>query len=201
MNPPDRPTNAMAARSPRFSIATSDYHGTNIACLSAGGSGRNGTRNTARLPTASSACPIVFEYRKFEQNGAPEDNYGIWATADQKSRKSSLAEGPDTVAGSALNPLQAAGWRCYPTLPDGYWGTRAGKSAANMNFCCTYDEVRPVVSAYPRMVSAISTLASPVRIVTNGPKAVASGYAANRLPCDKPKEVFQSLFKETPAIR
>ena len=93
-----------------------DYHGTTIGCLSAGGQDE---RNAQYGPFAPGfvRVPHCLEYRSFEQDGAPQENYGVWA-ADQ-IEKVILAEGPETVGALCLEPVTAGGGVICP--PDGYW--------------------------------------------------------------------------------
>ncbi|KKL24311.1 hypothetical protein LCGC14_2416580, partial [marine sediment metagenome] len=93
-----------------------DYHGTTIGCLSAGGQDE---RNAQYGPFAPGfvRVPHCLEYRSFEQDGAPQENYGPWA-ADQ-IEKVILAEGPETVGALCLEPVTAGGGVICP--PDGYW--------------------------------------------------------------------------------
>ena len=55
-----------------------DYHGTTIGALSAGGQDE---RNAQYGPFAPGfvRVPHCLEYRRHEQDGAPVENYGVWA--------------------------------------------------------------------------------------------------------------------------
>ena len=100
-----------------------DYHGTTIGCLSAGGQDE---RNAQYGPFAPGfvRVPHCLEYRSFEQDGAPQENYGVWA-ADQ-IEKVILAEGPETVGALCLEPVTAGGGVICP--PD---DAQASTAAAN----------------------------------------------------------------------
>ena len=93
-----------------------DYHGTTIGCLSAGGQDE---RNAQYGPFAPGfvRVPHCLEYRAFEQEGAPQENYGEWAAS--QIEKVILAEGPETVGALCLEPVTAGGGVIVP--PEGYW--------------------------------------------------------------------------------
>ncbi len=93
-----------------------DYHGTTIGALSAGGQDE---RNALYGPFAPGfvKVPHCLEYRAFEQEGAPLENYGEWAA--EQIEKVILAEGPDPVGGLCLEPVTAGGGVITP--PEGYW--------------------------------------------------------------------------------
>ena len=93
-----------------------DYHGTTIACLSAGGQDERGAQYGPYTP-GFVRVPHCLEYRKHEQDGAPEQNYGEWC-ADQIEAVI-LREGPDTVGALCLEPVTAGGG--VIEAPDGYW--------------------------------------------------------------------------------
>lgn len=92
-----------------------DYHGTTIACLSAGGQDERGAQYGPYTP-GFVRVPHCLEYRAGDQ-GAPTENYGEWA-ADQIEQVI-LAEGPDTVGALCLEPVTAGGGVITP--PQGYW--------------------------------------------------------------------------------
>ena len=93
-----------------------DYHGTTIACLSAGGQDE---RNAQYGPYAPGfvRVPHCLAYRKHEQDGAPDENYGEWAA--NQIEEIILREGPDTVGALCLEPVTAGGGVIVP--PEGYW--------------------------------------------------------------------------------
>lgn len=92
-----------------------DYHGTTIACLSAGGQDERGAQYGPYTP-GFVRVPHCLEYRAAEQ-GAPVENYGEWA-ADQIEQVI-LQEGPDTIGALCLEPVTAGGGVITP--PEGYW--------------------------------------------------------------------------------
>jgi taurine-pyruvate aminotransferase len=163
-----------------------DYHGTTIACLSAGGQEE---RNAQYGPFTDGfvRVPHCLEYRKFEQDGAPEDNYGVWA-ADQ-IEKIILAEGPDTVGGLCLEPVTAGGGVITP--PDGYW-------ERVQEICRKYDvllHIDEVVCGIGRTGEWFGYQHFGVQpdMVTRA-KGVASGYAA--IACLVTTEEVFNLFKD-----
>jgi taurine-pyruvate aminotransferase len=93
-----------------------DYHGTTIGCLSAGGQDERNAQYGPFTP-GFVRVPHCLEYRKHEQDGAPVENYGVWAA--EQIEKVILAEGPDTVGGLCLEPVTAGGGVIAP--PEGYW--------------------------------------------------------------------------------
>ncbi|WP_417523016.1 aspartate aminotransferase family protein [Marinovum sp.] len=93
-----------------------DYHGTTISCLSAGGQDERGAQYGPYTP-GFVRVPHCLEYRRHQQEGAPEENYGEWAA--EQIEKIILAEGPDTVGGLCLEPVTAGGGVITP--PEGYW--------------------------------------------------------------------------------
>ena len=58
-----------------------DYHGSTIATMSAGGQDERNAQYGPFTP-GSCACPIASSIASIEQDGAPDENYGVWA-ADQ----------------------------------------------------------------------------------------------------------------------
>ena len=93
-----------------------DYHGSTIGAMSAGGQVE---RNMQYGPFSPDfiMVPHCLEYRKHEQEGAPDENYGLWAA--EQIEKVILREGPDTVGGLCLEPVTAGGGVITP--PTGYW--------------------------------------------------------------------------------
>lgn len=92
-----------------------DYHGTTIACLSAGGQEERNAQYGPYTP-GFVRVPHCLEYRAADQ-GAPVENYGLWA-ADQIEQVI-LREGPDTIGALCLEPVTAGGGVIVP--PGGYW--------------------------------------------------------------------------------
>lgn len=93
-----------------------DYHGTTISCLSAGGQDERGAQYGPYTP-GFVRVPHCLEYRRHQQDGAPEENYGEWAAG--QIEEIILREGPDTVGGLCLEPVTAGGGVITP--PEGYW--------------------------------------------------------------------------------
>jgi taurine-pyruvate aminotransferase len=93
-----------------------DYHGTTIATLSAGGQDERNAQYGPFTP-GFIRVPHCLEYRSHEQDGAPQENYGVWAA--NQIEKVILAEGPETVGGLCLEPVTAGGGVITP--PEGYW--------------------------------------------------------------------------------
>ncbi|BDY14653.1 MULTISPECIES: aspartate aminotransferase family protein [Sulfitobacter] len=163
-----------------------DYHGTTIACLSAGGQEE---RNAQYGPFTDGfvRVPHCLEYRKFEQDGAPEDNYGVWA-ADQ-IEKIILAEGPDTVGGLCLEPVTAGGGVITP--PDGYW-ERVQEICRKYDVLLHIDEVVCGIGRTGEWFGYQHFGIQPDMVTMA--KGVASGYAA--IACLVTTEEVFNLFKD-----
>ncbi len=166
-----------------------DYHGTTIACLSAGGQDERNAQYGPFTP-GFVRVPHCLEYRAFEQDGAPKENYGIWA-ADQ-IEKVILAEGPDTVGALCLEPVTAGGGVITP--PDGYWDRV-------QEICKKYDillHIDEVVCGVGRTGSWFGYQQYGVQpdMVTMA-KGVASGYAA--IACLVTTEAVFDMFKDDPS--
>ncbi|MGR3509282.1 MAG: aminotransferase family protein [Sulfitobacter sp.] len=166
-----------------------DYHGTTIACLSAGGQDE---RNAQYGPFTDGfvRVPHCLEYRKFEQDGAPEDNYGVWA-ADQ-IEKIILAEGPDTVGGLCLEPVTAGGGVITP--PDGYW-ERVQEICRKYDILLHIDEVVCGVGRTGEWFGYQHYGIQPDMVTMA--KGVASGYAA--IACLVTTEEVFNMFKDDAA--
>ncbi|MFC4671448.1 aspartate aminotransferase family protein [Seohaeicola nanhaiensis] len=147
-----------------------DYHGTTIGALSAGGQDE---RNAQYGPFAPGfvRVPHCLEYRAFEQDGAPKENYGVWA-ADQ-IEKVILAEGPDTVGSICLEPVTAGGGVITP--PDGYW-ERVQEICAKYGVLIHIDEVVCGVGRTGTWFGYQHYGIKPDMVTMA--KGVASGYAA-----------------------
>ncbi|MFT6675640.1 MAG: taurine-pyruvate aminotransferase [Sulfitobacter sp.] len=166
-----------------------DYHGTTIGCLSAGGQEE---RNAQYGPFADGfvRVPHCLEYRAFEQDGAPQENYGLWA-ADQ-IEKVILAEGPDTVGALCLEPVTAGGGVITP--PEGYWDRV-------QDICKKYDillHIDEVVCGVGRTGTWFGYQHYGIKpdMVTMA-KGVASGYAA--IACLVTTEEVFNMFKDDAA--
>ncbi|SFE31124.1 aminotransferase family protein [Roseivivax sediminis] len=162
-----------------------DYHGTTIGCLSAGGQDE---RNEQYGPFAPGfvRVPHCLEYRRHEQDGAPEDNYGEWA-ADQ-IEKVILAEGPDTVGALCLEPVTAGGGVIAP--PEGYW-PRVQEICRKYDILLHIDEVVCGVGRTGTWFGYQHYGVEPDMVTMA--KGVASGYAA--IACLVTTEGVFDLFK------
>ncbi|MCL4138030.1 UNVERIFIED_CONTAM: hypothetical protein GTU68_034148 [Idotea baltica] len=147
-----------------------DYHGTTIGCLSAGGQDERNAQYGPFTP-GFVRVPHCLEYRAFEQEGAPVENYGLWA-ADQ-IEAAILREGPDTVGSLCLEPVTAGGGVITP--PSGYW-ERVQEICEKYELLLHIDEV---VCGVGRTGSWFGYQHYGVKpdMVTMA-KGVASGYAA-----------------------
>lgn len=147
-----------------------DYHGTTISCLSAGGQDERNAQYGPFTP-GFVRVPHCLEYRAFEQDGAPVENYGLWA-ADQ-IEAAILREGPDTVGSLCLEPVTAGGGVITP--PSGYW-ERVQEICEKYELLLHIDEV---VCGVGRTGSWFGYQQYGVKpdMVTMA-KGVASGYAA-----------------------
>ncbi len=144
-----------------------DYHGTTIACLSAGGQQE---RNALYGPYTPGfiAVPHCLEYR----NQYPEaEDYGV--AAANAIEEVILREGPDEIGALCLEPITAGGGVIVP--PEGYW-------ARVEEICKKYDillHIDEVVCGIGRTGKWFGYQHYDVKpdIVTMA-KGVASGYAA-----------------------
>ena len=146
--------------------------------------------NAGLVGACGQPAPPCLEYRAFEQDGAPEENYGVWA-ADQ-IEKVILAEGPDTVGGLCLEPVTAGGGVITP--PDGYW-------ERVQEICKKYDvllHIDEVVCGVGRTGTWFGYQHYGIKpdMVTMA-KGVASGYAA--IACLVTTEEVFDMFKDDAA--
>lgn len=163
-----------------------DYHGSTLAAMSAGGQEE---RNAQYGPFAPGfvRVPHCLEYRKHEQEGAPEQNYGEWAAS--QIEEVILREGPETVGALCLEPVTAGGG--VIEAPSGYWDRV-------QEICKRYDvllHIDEVVCGVGRTGTWFGYQQYGIKpdIVTMA-KGVASGYAA--ISCMvTTEEVFQ-MFKD-----
>ncbi|WP_300444870.1 aminotransferase class III-fold pyridoxal phosphate-dependent enzyme [uncultured Mameliella sp.] len=163
-----------------------DYHGTTIACLSAGGQDERNAQYGPFTP-GFVRVPHCLEYRKHEQDGAPAENYGEWA-ADQIEQVI-LAEGPDTIGGLCLEPVTAGGG--VIPAPEGYW-------QKVQEICRKYDillHIDEVVCGVGRTGTWFGYQHYGIEpdFVTMA-KGVASGYAA--IACCVTSERVFDMFKD-----
>jgi taurine-pyruvate aminotransferase len=163
-----------------------DYHGTTIGCLSAGGQDE---RNAQYGPFAPGfvRVPHCLEYRSFEQEGAPQENYGPWA-ADQ-IEKVILAEGPETVGALCLEPVTAGGGVICP--PDGYW-ERVQEICRKYDILLHIDEVVCGVGRTGTWFGYQHYGIQPDMVTMA--KGVASGYAA--IACLVTTDAVFDMFKD-----
>ncbi len=163
-----------------------DYHGTTIGCLSAGGQDERNAQYGPFDP-AFIRVPHCLEYRKHEQDGAPEENYGLWAA--NEIEKVILREGPDTIGSLCLEPVTAGGGVITP--PEGYW-------ERVREICDQYDillHIDEVVCGVGRTGTWFGYQHYGIQpdIVTMA-KGVASGYAA--ISCCVTTEKVFDMFKD-----
>ncbi|WP_306132624.1 aminotransferase family protein [Roseivivax marinus] len=163
-----------------------DYHGTTIGALSAGGQDE---RNAQYGPFAPGfvRVPHCLEYRKHEQDGAPDENYGEWAA--NQIEDVILREGPDTVGALCLEPVTAGGGVICP--PEGYW-QRVQEICRKYDVLLHIDEVVCGVGRTGSEWFGYQHYGVKPDMVTMA-KGVASGYAAIAC-CVTTEEVFD-LFK------
>ncbi|UOA28519.1 aminotransferase class III-fold pyridoxal phosphate-dependent enzyme [Pseudosulfitobacter sp. DSM 107133] len=166
-----------------------DYHGTTIACLSAGGQDERNAQYGPFVP-GFVRVPHCLEYRAFEQDGAPQENYGTWA-ADQ-IEKVILAEGPDTVGALCLEPVTAGGGVITP--PDGYWD-RVQEICKKYDILLHIDEVVCGVGRTGTWFGYQHYGIQPDMVTMA--KGVASGYAA--IACLVTTEAVFDMFKDDPS--
>ncbi|SLN55385.1 aminotransferase family protein [Pseudooctadecabacter jejudonensis] len=163
-----------------------DYHGSTLATMSAGGQDE---RNAQYGPFAPDfiRVPHCMEYRKHEQDGAPDQNYGEWAAG--QIEEVILREGPDTVGALCLEPVTAGGGVITP--PEGYW-ERVQEICEKYDILLHIDEV---VCGMGRTGVWFGYQNYGVKpdIVTMA-KGVASGYAA--ISCCVTSEKVFELFKD-----
>lgn len=166
-----------------------DYHGSTIGTMSCGGQDE---RNAQYGPFAPDfiRVPHCLEYRKHEQEGAPDENYGEWAA--EQIEQVILREGPDTVGGLCLEPVTAGGGVITP--PKGYW-------EKVQEICRKYDillHIDEVVCGMGRTGTWFGYQHYGIQpdLVTMA-KGVASGYAA--IACCVTTERVFDMFKDDAA--
>ncbi|MEM1237596.1 MAG: aminotransferase class III-fold pyridoxal phosphate-dependent enzyme, partial [Pseudomonadota bacterium] len=159
-----------------------DYHGTTIACLSAGGQPE---RNALYGPYTPGfvEVPHCLEYRAQVET----ENYGEWAA--NQIEEVILREGPDTVGALCLEPVTAGGGVIVP--PEGYW-------PRVQEICKKYDvllHIDEVVCGVGRTGEWFGYQQFGIKpdFVTMA-KGVASGYAA--IACMVTTEEVFEMFKD-----
>ncbi|MCK0166407.1 aminotransferase class III-fold pyridoxal phosphate-dependent enzyme [Jannaschia sp. S6380] len=165
-----------------------DYHGTTIACLSAGGQQERNAQYGPYTP-GFVAVPHCLEYRKADQGWGDVEDYG--RRAADAIEEVILREGPDTVGALCLEPITAGGGVIVP--PEGYW-------ARVQEICEKYDillHIDEVVCGVGRTGTWFGYQHYGVKpdFVTMA-KGVASGYAAISC-CVTSERVFEQ-FKDAP---
>ncbi len=159
-----------------------DYHGTTIACLSAGGQDERNAQYGPFTP-GFVRVPHCLEYRA----QAETENYGEWAA--NQIEEVILREGPDTVGALCLEPITAGGGVIVP--PEGYW-TRVQEICEKYDILLHIDEV---VCGVGRTGTWFGYQHYGVKpdFVTMA-KGVASGYAA--IACMVTTEKVFEMFKD-----
>ena len=159
-----------------------DYHGTTIACLSAGGQDERNAQYGPFTP-GFVRVPHCLEYRAQVET----ENYGEWAA--NQIEEVILREGPDTVGALCLEPITAGGGVIVP--PEGYW-TRVQEICEKYDILLHIDEV---VCGVGRTGTWFGYQHYGVKpdFVTMA-KGVASGYAA--IACMVTTEKVFEMFKD-----
>ena len=163
-----------------------DYHGTTIACLSAGGQDERKGQYGPFTPDFVEV-PHCLEYRS---QWGEVDDYGIRAA--NAIEEVILREGPDTVGALVLEPITAGGGVITP--PEGYW-------EKVQEICKKYDillHIDEVVCGLGRTGKWFGYQHYGIKpdIVTMA-KGVASGYAA--ISCTVTTEQVFDQFKNNPS--
>ncbi len=163
-----------------------DYHGTTIACLSAGGQDERNAQYGPYTP-GFVRVPHCLEYRRHEQEGAPVENYGEWAA--NQIEAVILREGPDTVGALCLEPVTAGGGVITP--PEGYW-ERVQEICKKYDILLHIDEVVCGVGRTGTWFGYQHYGIQPDMVTMA--KGVASGYAA--IACLVTTEEVFEMFKD-----
>lgn len=159
-----------------------DYHGTTIACLSAGGQQERNAQYGPFTPGFVSV-PHCLEYRA-QWDG---EDYGIRAA--EAIEEVILREGPETIGALCLEPITAGGGIIVP--PQGYW-------EKVQEICRKYDillHIDEVVCGLGRTGTWFGYQQFGIQpdIVTMA-KGVASGYAA--ISCCVTTDAVFEMFKD-----
>ena len=165
-----------------------DYHGTTLGALSAGGQDERNARYGPFAP-GFVRVPHCLEYRRHEQDGAPNENYGEWAA--DRIEEVILREGPDTVGALCLEPVTAGGGVIVP--PQGYW-PRVQEICRKYRILLHIDEVVCGVGRTGTWFGYQNYGLMPDMVTMA--KGVASGYAA--IACLVTTEAVFDMFKDQP---
>ncbi|MDA8585111.1 aminotransferase class III-fold pyridoxal phosphate-dependent enzyme [Rhodobacteraceae bacterium] len=159
-----------------------DYHGTTIACLSAGGQPERNAQYGPFTP-GFVEVPHCLEYRAQVET----ENYGEWAA--NQIEEVILREGPDTVGALCLEPVTAGGGVIVP--PEGYWD-RVQEVCKKYDILLHIDEVVCGVGRTGEWFGYQHYGVKP-DFVTMA-KGVASGYAA--IACMVTTDEVFAMFKD-----
>jgi len=162
-----------------------DYHGTTIACLSAGGQEERNAQYGPYTP-GFVKVPHCLEYRKQWD----VENYG--ERAADAIEEVILREGPDTVGAICLEPVTAGGGVITP--PEGYW-QRIQEICRKYDILLHIDEVVCGVGRTGTWFGYQHYGVEPDMVTMA--KGVASGYAA--IACLVTSEKVFDLFKDDAA--
>jgi len=165
-----------------------DYHGTTIACLSAGGQQE---RNAQYGPFTPAFIPVphCLEYRAHEHGWGELSSEDFGRRAADAIEEVILREGPDTVGALCLEPVTAGGGVITP--PPGYW-QRVQEICRKYEVLLHIDEVVCGVGRTGEWFGYQHYGVQP-DIVTMA-KGVASGYAA--ISCCVTTEAVFEMFKD-----
>lgn len=163
-----------------------DYHGSTIGTMAAGGQYERNA-HYGPFPDGFISVPHCLEYRKHEQDGAPDENYGLWAA--NEIEKVILREGPETVGALCLEPVTAGGGVITP--PDGYW-ERIREICDQYEILLHIDEVVCGVGRTGTWFGYQHYGIKPDMVTMA--KGVASGYAA--ISCLVTTEAVFDMFKD-----
>ncbi len=163
-----------------------DYHGSTIGAMACGGQDERNAQY-GPFPDGFIRVPHCLEYRKHEQDGAPDENYGVWAA--NQIEEVILREGPETVGALCLEPVTAGGGVITP--PDGYW-------ERIREICDQYDillHIDEVVCGVGRTGTWFGYQHYGIKPdMVSMAKGVASGYAA--ISCLVTTEAVFDMFKD-----
>jgi taurine-pyruvate aminotransferase len=159
-----------------------DYHGTTIACLSAGGQDERNAQYGPYTP-GFVRVPHCLEYRKQWD----VENYG--ERAADAIEEIILREGPDTVGALCLEPVTAGGGVITP--PEGYW-QRVQEICRKYDILLHIDEVVCGVGRTGTWFGYQHYGVEPDMVTMA--KGVASGYAA--IACLVTSEKVFDMFKD-----